>query len=300
MFREEIWSSLRFSKPAESLLDRTWPAATAVRTMAAIERRVFPVRARAAEDRIGRALSAGPSAAREIHQLSLESELREQADCARFMHRPDRLASFLPDAARLPRTDGPTLFASLHMGSPVLLSAFLHQNSGLDVRPIIRELGEGNPMASARSRWGDRKVRWLEKTLGLRPLGTDARSTAQARSHLLDGNALFAALDVPAGGSGRAAAFPLFGQRWAFASGALKLAALTDARVVPIIGISRDRSLSVACGTPQRAADADALGAAVFREFEELIRGDPGEWWMWPYLAEAPEPEPVDKPGAAS
>ena len=164
--------------------------------VAAIELR-DALRRRRAVARIERWQHVSRLAALRLFHACLLSEAREEADTVFFMRHPPELRQWFPDAAAVARPDGPTLFATLHLGSPVFAYLFLRSVAALDVRAIGRKLDERNPMPGAKRRYGLAKEAWLRGAAGVDLLEPSPRAMTDAREHLLAGRPLFAALDVP-------------------------------------------------------------------------------------------------------
>lgn len=256
--------------------------------VAAVELRRNARRRAVAVQRIARWSSGGDQRlARAIYHRSLLSEAREEADSARFMHDPAALGRWLPEeVARC--VGGPIVLASLHLGSPVLGFVALQRRCALDVRAMVRGLDDANPMRDPKRRWGSRKVAWVRDVTAGGVLGADAAAVGAARDHLLAGQAIFAALDVPGDVVSRSATVTMHGERLLFSSGVVRLAALTRSTIVPLVAVGGAR-LRLHYGTPIRAFDHPDPVAAIFAELGGLIDRFPGEWWMWPFLQTATE-----------
>ncbi|MDG2308854.1 MAG: hypothetical protein P8R42_30090 [Candidatus Binatia bacterium] len=259
-------------------LGRTYAAAVARADLA-----LDAARTRVAVERIQRWTGMSAAAARGTYYSSLVSEAREEADSALFMRDPGAFARWLPDATDVPRPEGPVLYATLHFGHPVLSCVYLRRCAGIDVRPIIRGLDDGNPMADPKRGWGQRKVGWTRDLLDGAVFGVDGLATVRAREHLLNGGAVFAALDVPGDVSDRSSTVDVGGERLRFSTGVVSLAQMTRSTIVPVVAVSGTEQMGVRFGTPVVSTDGDPF-PEVFAELSRFILEDPGEWWLWPFV----------------
>lgn len=245
-------------------------------------------RNRVAQSRIARALGVSAVAAESIYRRCLQSEALEEADSAHFMQRPALDAGLfdvgpLPEPSRAASGVG-TIYATLHFGSPVFGYLALRCVRGEAVSMVGRPLDESNPMPEAKRRYARGKVRWVESVAATPFIGTDGVAMARAREELLAGRSLYTPVDVPGSVAGRAATVRPFDEPVRLASGLMRLAGITGADVVPVIGLSRPRAFEVRFGPRLPASAADALLADTMRELAVFIRAHPDEWWMWPYL----------------
>ncbi len=240
-------------------------------------------RRRIAAGRIARWLGASALTAHRIFRASLISEAQEEADSVFFMRHTGQLAGALHAPARVPPHRGPTIYATLHFGSPILAYLHLCRGRGLDVTAIGRRLSEDNPMPAAKRRYGLRKVAWVER-LTAPFLDVDGPAILRARERLLDGGSLYAAVDVPADVVTRTAEVTLFGERTRMSSGVVTLASLVGVPVQPIVGVSRRDGIEIHYGHTIAALDTALTLDAVARELFAFVRRWPGEWWLWPYL----------------
>jgi len=281
------WTELRYT----SLLPR---AATSRRLgdvyahmVAAIELGIDRERRRVAVERIARWLGRSSGVAARIYHASLVSEAREEADSAYFMRRPQRLlASFRPPPDE-PEARRGTIYATLHLGSPILAYLYLCGVRGVPARAIGRGLDLANQMPPAKRSFGLEKVAWVESFSGQPFLGVDAVSAARAREHLLAGNALYAAVDVPADVVARCAEIELFGEGIRIASGLLRLAALARVPLQPMVAVHRGGDFEVLYGQAIEFDDEGRALALLAAEIARFVRRLPGEWWLWPYLTPA-------------
>jgi hypothetical protein len=223
------------------------------------------------------------SQALRTHLGALRSEALEEADCAYFIARPDRLVSAFRHATDEPVDDGPVIYATLHFGSPVLAYLDLCRRRGV-IWMIGRPLDAANPMESAKLDWARRKVAWVEALSGRAFLGTDAAAIAAARERLLAGESVFTPFDVPGDVATRSAAVEMFSRRVHLAAGVEILARLTRAPIRPIVAISRPDGFALLHGARVEPAVASPLRSTM-EEFSSIIRRHPEEWWMWPYLS---------------
>jgi lauroyl/myristoyl acyltransferase len=107
-------------------------------------------------------------------------------------------------------------------------------------------------------------------------------------------------LDRPLGGDG-ARPVPFFGAPALFQSGALRLARLANAPVLPaFVARLAPRRYCIVLGTarhvPRHATpdDIDAILAAIVAEFEALVRRYPEQWFQFQPFWPAPEDMPID------
>jgi hypothetical protein len=260
---------------------------TYARIVAQVELRRDPRRSEIAVERLMRWRNISRREALTIYRTSLVSEAQEEADSARFMRDEDAFARWLP-ANETPAIQGPVLFASLHLGSPVLGFLYLRSRCPLDVRAIVRNLDDANPMLTPKRQWGERKIAWVRDRAGGGIIGADATAVAEARQHLLDGQAIFAAVDIPGDVVSRTADVRVCGELLRFSSGIVRLAALTRSTVVPMVALGGGTRMRVHFGSPIAAyRERDAL-QAVFAELVRFIDRFPGEWWMWPFVRSVP------------
>lgn len=236
-----------------------------------------------ATDRIRRWLKVSWPTALRIYLRSLESEAREEVDSMRFMTDEAEFDRWLPSGTEA-FDPGPTLFATLHLGSPVLAFAYLKRRSNLDVRVIIRDLDALNPMESAKIRWGIRKVAWVRHLAAGGVLSSTASATAEAREHLLAGGAIFAAIDIPGNVVSRTSNIQVHGERLRFSSGIVRIAELARSKIVPVIALGGGRTMRIHFGTPIEARAPNAF-EATFRQLVGFIERYPGDWWLWPLVA---------------
>ena len=240
-------------------------------------------RADAATRRIQAWTGLEPRPARDAYRDSLISEAQEEADSAYFSRHPEAFGAWLPGPEAVARTAGPLIYATLHLGHPVLSCVYLRRHGRSDVRPIIRGLDAANPMTDPKRRWGERKVAWVRGLMGGEIFGVDAVSSARVREYLLAGGAVFAAFDVPGDVSDRSSSVDLFGERLRFSSGILSLAKMTAATILPVVALSGREKMSVHFGNPISGASPDAV-EATFAEFARFIQRFPDQWWLWPYM----------------
>ena len=282
------WSRFRYDRLLPGAARSRAAGRHYARLVGRVEFAADRTRRRTAEARLTRWLGVSPSSAAGLFRRSLVSEAREEADSAYFMRHPDALLRWFPDRVEMPRVAGPTVFATLHLRHPVLAYAFLRRARGLDVRVVIRGLDDANPMADPKRRWGERKIAWLRELVGVDFLGTDTGSIARAREHLVAGGSLFAAIDVPGEVVARASVVEVCGERLALSAGVIALARMTRSRVLPMIALGHPERMGVHFGGAVEAGPASDPMGAVFHELEGFIRRFPDEWWLWPYVGDAP------------
>ncbi len=283
----ERWAELRY--------DLMLPLAARSRALgrlygklcAAREWSADPVRRAVATSRIARALGVDEARAAAIFRRALESEAREEAEIAWLMRRPERLAAcFAPDAPP-PPASGPCIWATLHLGSPVLAILYLARVRRLTLQIVGRPLDDSNPMPAAKRRWGERKVAWVERMTGAPFLGVSAEATATARSRVLEGASLFVLMDVPGDVVARSVEIELLGERIRMAAGIFLLAGLLDVPVRPIVAVSRPGGVEIRYGGAIEPLPRGVPVDAIAREMGAIVRELADEWWMWPYMPEA-------------
>jgi hypothetical protein len=282
--RDGAWERLRYARLLP-LAGRGHAAAHAyAELVATVELRRDPERGRAAQARIERWLGATPRRAQAIHRASLRSEALEEADTLRLMRGTASLGDIVTLGGFADRGRRPRVYATLHYGSPVAAYLALCRREP-HLRIIARRLDEGNPMPAVKRDFGRRKVEWVEATAGWTFLETDAAATLRAREHLLQGHALYAAVDVPGDVVARADRMRLCGEPVILASGVFRLAAMAGADFQMVLAEHRGGRIRVRCRPPVEGSDAMGLAAAVVGEIEAAVRERPEEWWFWPFVA---------------
>jgi len=276
------WSELRYDRLLPLAARSRAAGRQYARLVGAIELARDRRRRHTAIERIVRWQGVSRSAARRIFLASLASEALEEADSIFFMRDREALLRWFPDRREIPPLAGPTIFATLHFGHPVLSYAFLRRATEVDLRVIVRGLDAANPMAGAKRRWGERKIRWLHDLTGVESLWTDGTSIARARDHLLERGPLFAAIDVPGEAVARASTVSIAGDRVSFSSGIMALARMTRCALQPVVAISHPDRMQIHFGR-RIEPDSDPT-TPLFAELETFIRRFPGEWWLWPYV----------------
>lgn len=251
--------------------------------VAAVELGRDPERRRAATRGLRACLGLDPGRALRTFLAALRSEAAEEAETARLAATsaplPPRLGAPPGDG----RPPGPTIFATLHLGSPVLAYLLLCREVPEPLWLVGRPIDASNPMPRAKAEWARRKVAWVERVAGRPFLSTDPASVARARERLLTGESLFTPFDVPGDVAARSARVRLLGRPARLASGMERLARLTGAAIRPIVGLRRAGGLELVLGRRVEPSESDPLQAVV-DELSSIIRRHPGEWWMWPYL----------------
>jgi len=250
-----------------------------------IELTLDPERRARAGARIARALGCSAAAADRIFAASLVSEAQEEADTVWSMRHAHTWPDLFRAPADEPRPRGATVYVTLHFGSPILAFLDLRHRRVADVRLMMRPLSPANPMADAKRAFAVRKVAWVTTTSGCEPLPTDAAGTARAREHLVACGALYAAIDVPGDVVSRAAAVTLFGERILVSAGMMTLARLTGAALQPVVAVRRGETLALRYGARIPPGNDTETLTAAFHEVTRFITDDPGQWWLWPYIA---------------
>lgn len=284
----EAWPTLRYDRILPLAKHGRRTARLCATLVGTVEFLIDPVRREVASRRIARALAMSARRARSTFRAGLISEALEEAEIVFLMAHPEALGRTFSAHDDEPSHCGRTIYATLHLGSPILAYLHLAWWRRLDVTIIGRTLAAENPVPEAKRRHGRRRVAWVDDLS--RPfLGIDAASVTRARALLLDGASLFAPLDVPGDVVGRSAEVDVFGERVRFASGMVTLARLTGAALRPVVALSRPHGVVVQWGQSVEPGDDPTTLAAVFRELLAFVRQFPGEWWMWPYLVKAPD-----------
>ncbi len=285
--RRERWEALRYG----TLLPWTSGSRLAGRVYARLcetaEYRLDEPRRAAGVARIGRWLGVDARQADAIFRRTLSSEAREEADVSWYMHHPDELARAFRPAAIEPATDGPAIWATLHLGSPNLAYVYLRRVRGLDAQIVARPLDDANPMNPAKRAWGHRKVGWLERETGDAFLGTSAEALAIARSRLVKGASVFVLMDVPGDVVSRAITVTLFGERVRIASGLFVLAGMVGVPIRPVVAVPRGDRFELRYGDAITPVAKLVPTDAVERALTTIIRDAADEWWLWPYLPAA-------------
>lgn len=253
--------------------------------VARIEEVLQPDRRRVATTRIAQALQIEENEARAIYRNCLASEAREEADSARLRLAGLPIAESVVADRKNTSVSGPCIFISMHWGSPMLAFLYLRSSLGLPVRLIGRPLDEDNPLPPARKAWGRQKVAWMESLAESSFIPDDGRGALEARHELLEGRSIFASIDVPATTGQRSRVIDLFGEQVVIASGLLRLAALMQVPLVPVLGHSKGHRIHVQQDTPIPAGPEEELAQAVGHWIRKTLRRQPGEWWLWPFLS---------------
>jgi hypothetical protein len=286
------WTEVRYARllPIAARTLR-WGAAYAA-LVAAVEWRRDVDRRTAACARIQRWLGATATDAARVHRQCLQSEAREEADSAFLMRHPEALARFFPPAPPLPVEDGPVIYATLHLGTPVLGYLCLRFAMARDLALVARALDPANPLPAAKRRFAVGKVAWVEATAGRPFFATDAASMLRVRGHLRAGKPIYVLADVPGDAVARSTSCTLFGERVRLAAGIATLARVAASPVQTFAVTREANGLAVRLG-PRIAGGGgdDRLLADVLDALAPFIRAHPDQWWMWPYL-----PAAIDTP----
>lgn len=224
--------------------------------------------------------------AREIFRNAVRSEALEEADSCRFMSGRCSTVRDIELSGFARTTQRPRLYAALHFGSPVLAYIGLRQQVEKSLLVIARELGDKNPMPGAKQQFATRKVAWVEKAAGAPFLGTSESDVLRARDHLLGGNSVYAAVDVPGNVVRRAEWMRVGGAEMLLATGILKLAAITGCDLQLALGFHRNGRIVVHGGPVVYGSTTVALGAQVMSCLQDVINRWPEEWWMWPFFVD--------------
>jgi lauroyl/myristoyl acyltransferase len=231
-----------------------------------------------------------PTEAGRVFRGCLASEAREEADSAFLIRHPEALDGFFPPAVDLPAEAGPVIYATLHLGTPVLGYLCLASRVAPDLALVARGLDPANPLPATKRRFAVRKVAWVEATAGRPFFATDAAAMLRVRAHLRDGKSIYLLADVPGDAVSRSASCTLFGERVQLASGIATLARIA-ASPVQTFAITREaEGIAVRPGPrlePASGARGDGVLADVLVALAPFIRAHADQWWMWPYLPAA-------------
>lgn len=279
----------RWERHRYQLLDHmasrgTGGSASYVQLVARIEERLQPERRAVAVNRISQALGVSVQQAKIIYRNCLASEAREEADTARLRRSASPIAEAIDNTNQFSGLGGPCIYITLHWGSPMITFLYLRAALGIPVRIIGRPLDRENPLPPAKMLWGRHKVEWMEQMTGASFISDDGAGALEARAELLDGRSIFASVDVPAPTQARARVVDLFGEPIRIASGVLRLAALTQVPLVPILGYSRGNRIYVTQEEPFAAASEAEHSESVGLWIEQTLRRQPEEWWLWPFV----------------
>jgi hypothetical protein len=276
------WRYARFLAAASASLAR---GAVYAAVVATIESRRDPGRRAAACRRMERWLGLSPSGARRLHWRCLHSEAREEADSAYFMRHPTALDAAFGAPLALASPSPATIYAGLHLGSPVLGYLQLCRRLAPELALVARGIDPANPMPAAKRRFAERKVAWTEATAGRPFYPTDAASMLRVRALLRAGKPLYMLADVPGDAVGRSATCTLFGEPVRLAAGLPTLARIVGS-AVQTLAITREPNGIVVHAGPRLAPEAVEL-PAVLEALAPFIRRHADQWWMWPYLPSA-------------
>lgn len=254
---------------------------------AAGEAATHPERGAIAARRIATVLGVDRREAERVYRRALESEAREEAEICWLMRHFDRLEEQFAPHAPPAVDDGPCIWATLHLGSPILTILHLACVRKLKLQVIGRPLDDSNPMPPAKRRWGQRKVEWIERVTGAPFLGIGPEATAIARSRVLEGASLFVLLDVPGDVVARSVAVDLGALRIQMACGVFVLAGLLRVPVRLLVAVSRPGGVELRYGAPIDPIARGVPREAISREMTALVKDLADEWWMWPYMPEA-------------
>ena len=278
------WEQFRYRLLNGLAARSEWGSDTYTHLVARTEEILHSDRRESATARIARSFDLHEREARSIYRLCLASEAREEADSARLLLSGTPIKNAIVTEDAIPPGVGPCIYISLHWGSPMLCFLYLRSTLGLPIRLIGRPLDEDNPLPPAKKSWGKRKVAWMEAMTESSFISDDGRGALEARHELLEGRSIFASADVPAAPGQRSRGVDLFGEQIRVASGLLRLAALTQVPLVPVLGHSHNHRIHVQIAQPIPAGSEQELAQAVGSWMRETLRRQPGEWWLWPFV----------------
>ncbi|MFP6665039.1 MAG: hypothetical protein VCC00_12605 [Deltaproteobacteria bacterium] len=282
----DSWEALRYGPLLRGASTHPLAGRLYEKLVAGIEWRADPNRRAVASARIADTLQCSQQQAQAIFRACLGSEAREEADTAWVARRGIALADILPHRPGLPSEGRGSIFATLHLGSPILTFLYLREVLGLPLRAIGRPLDDDNPLSAAKRAWGSAKVGWVSRSSGTTFINTDARGIIQAREELLAGRSIYAAIDVPADLASRAMALEIHGRSFSFAAGIPRLAQLTGAEILPVIGLHRAEGFRVEFGAPISCPTQEETQKALAAWLSQTLCSYPDEWWLWPYAEE--------------
>jgi len=203
------------------------------------------------------------------------------------MRHPAALASAFRIEGTRADSDGPTIYAILHFGSPILAYLHVTRTSRTPVHAVGRALDASNPMPDVKRRYAERKVAWVYATSGRPFVGVDGRAMVQARELLLAGDSLYAAIDVPGDVVSRAATITIHEDPIRIAAGIPTLAAMTKVPLQPVLAISHASHLTLHYGPQVHPTTPPATLEAITRTLFAEVDRHPTEWWLWPYMPTA-------------
>lgn len=291
MARDLDWTAIRYARllPLAAASLRRGAAYAAL--VAAVEWRRDRGRRVVACRRIERWLGMTPTDARRIFRKCLASEAREEADAAFLMRHPAALGGFFPATVALPAEPGPVIYATLHLGTPVLGYLCLRARLASELALVARALDPANPLPESKRRFAVGKVAWVEAAAGRPFFATDAVAMLRVRAHLREGKPIYVLGDVPGDAVARSASCTLFGEAVQLASGIATLARIAASPVQTLAVTREQHGLAVRPGPRLEARRAargdDRLLADVLDALAPFIRAYADQWWMWPYLPAA-------------
>ncbi len=283
--RRVTWEQWRYARLLPAAARTLGRGALYARLVATIEWRRDHHRRVAACRRMQRWLGVSALRANGLHWRCLWSEAREEADATFFMRHPAALADAFGADVALPAPASATIYAGLHLGSPVLGYLHLCRRLAPELALIARAIDPANPMSADKRRFAMAKVAWVEATAGRPFFNTDAASMLGVRAHLRAGKPLYLLADVPGDAVGRSAVCTLFGETVRLAAGLSTLAKIAGSAVQTLAITRGSRGFTVRPG-PLLAPDEVDLPAVV-RALAPFIADAPEQWWMWPYLPTA-------------
>ncbi len=282
----DSWESLRYGPLLRGASTSPFAGRLYEKLVAFVEWRADPNRRKVASARITDMLQCSRRQASQTFRACLASEAREEADTAWVARGEIAIENVVSDLPKLPTEGRGCIFAALHLGSPILTFLYLRKVLGLPLRAIGRPLDDNNPLSAAKRAWGSEKVAWVSRNSDTTFLDTDARGVVQAREELLAGRSVYAAIDVPADVASRAVPLDILGRSFGFAAGVPRLAQLTGATILPVIGVHRAGSFRIEFGDPISCPTREETQVALSAWLSATLRKYPDEWWLWPYAQE--------------
>ncbi len=289
------WTDLRYGRLLPLAARSRRLGRAYARIAAAVELRRDPERRAVACARITRWTGQEDDAARLTYVRALRSEALEEADASYFMRRTDRLDAACrgPGPAGPAQGEvgpvcpsnalGPSIYVSLHFGSPLLLFLALRRVRRLPVAAIARPLENNEALAPAKLAYAERKVRWSDEAAGCPFLGTDAHSMLRARAQLRSGGSLYVLADVPGDRVARHTRVDMLGEIVSVAAGIESLARMGARWIRPLVMVDRGGTLCVA-ERPALEVAGGLTMAEVLATLVPFVAEEPGEWWLWPYV----------------
>jgi hypothetical protein len=285
----DSWEHLRYGPLLRSAGTNPRAGRLYEKLVANVEWRADPARRDIATLRIADTLHCDRRQAAQTFRACLASEAREEADTAWVSRRGISMEDLLPRMPEPPIDGHGCIFATLHLGSPILAFLYLRRVLGLPVRAIGRPLDDNNPLSAAKRAWGFEKVAWVSRLSETTFIGSDARGALDARAEILAGRSIYAAVDVPANVATRSLPLKILGSSFSFAAGILRLARLTGAPILPVIGLHRASGFRIEFAPPILHPTREETQQALSSWLSETLLKYPDEWWLWPYAGKDPQ-----------